>query len=129
MAKLRGSRILLVEDNEINQEIVVEILTKQQISVSTVDNGQQALDILTHEEFDAVLLDCQMPVLDGYETACEIRKQEIYDNLPIIALTASIMKGDRKKALTSGMNDVISKPMDPEKLFITLAKWIVTHSG
>jgi signal transduction histidine kinase/CheY-like chemotaxis protein len=129
LAKLRGSRILLVEDNEINQEIVVEILTKQQISVSTVDNGQQALDILTHEEFDAVLLDCQMPVLDGYETACEIRKQEIYDNLPIIALTASIMKGDRKKALTSGMNDVISKPMDPEKLFITLAKWIVTHSG
>lgn len=123
-ARLRGSRILLVEDNDINQELVRELLAMQDITVQSVYNGQEALERLDEEEFDGVLMDCQMPVMDGYEATRRIRQQERFRKLPIIALTANAMKGDREKVLEAGMNDHIAKPIDPNLVFTTMAKWI-----
>lgn len=122
--KINGSKILLVEDNEINQELVKEFLTRNNIKVQTADNGQQALDMLAGQEFDGVLMDCQMPVMDGYEATRKIRAQEKFRNLPVIAITANAMVGDREKALDVGMNDHIAKPIDPDNMFMTMAKWI-----
>ena len=121
---LHGSYILLVEDNELNQELAIDLLNSQAVSVRVANNGQEALDILKEEEFDGVLMDCQMPVMDGYETTIRIRKQDKYKKLPIIALTANVMVGDIEKACKSGMNDIISKPIRPNEMFKTMAKWI-----
>ncbi len=79
---------------------------------------------LAHNKFDGVLMDCQMPVMDGYEATRKIRGQEKYKDLPIIAMTASAMVGDREKALDVGMNDYIAKPIDPDEMYKTMAKWI-----
>jgi len=121
---LVGSRILLVEDNDINQELVYELLSNKGIEVETADNGQQALEMLVKKHFDGVLMDCQMPVMDGYEATRRIRQQAELKDLPIIALTANTMKGDREKVLDVGMNDHIAKPIDPDVMFQTMAKWI-----
>ncbi len=122
--QLRGSRILLVEDNEINRELVVELLQLNHINVVTVNNGLAALKQLEIESFDGILMDCQMPVMDGYEATRRIRQQEKFHNLPIIALTANAMKQDIARVLEVGMNDHISKPVDLDKMFLTMAKWI-----
>ena len=126
IAQLRNSKILLVEDNEINQELVMELLTMNGIKVKIVNNGQEALDILAKEKFDGILMDCQMPIMDGYETTSHLRKQEKLKNLPVIALTSNAMKGDKEKVLSVGMNDHIAKPIKPDAMFITMAKWINT---
>nr|WP_320192664.1 ATP-binding protein [uncultured Desulfobacter sp.] len=125
LAKIRGSRILLVEDNEINQDVAAGLLISHNIMVEIANNGQDALTILSDQEFDGVLMDCQMPVMDGYEATRKIREQEKFKGLPIIAMTANAMVGDRKKVLDAGMNDYIAKPIDPDKMFIIMAKWIV----
>ncbi len=124
LARLRGARLLLVEDNEINQELVLELLVAQGMTVQTAYNGQEALDLLAKEHFDGVLMDCQMPVMDGYEATRRIRSQEKFRELPIIAMTANAMKGDREKVLAIGMNDHIAKPLKPDAMFITMAEWI-----
>ncbi len=124
LEKIKGCKILLVEDNEINQELAMELLTSNHILVETADNGQEALKILEDHEFDGILMDCQMPVMDGYEATRKIRKQEKFKELPILAMTANAMVGDREKALDAGMNDHIAKPIDPDKMFETMAKWI-----
>jgi two-component system sensor histidine kinase/response regulator len=124
--KLRGARVLLVEDNEINQELAVELLESHGLRVSVVENGQEALDALDREEFDGVLMDCQMPVMDGYEATREIRKQPRFQSLPVIAMTANAMAGDKEKVLEAGMNDHIAKPIDEKVMILTMSKWITT---
>ncbi|MES9937150.1 MAG: transporter substrate-binding domain-containing protein [Sedimenticola sp.] len=121
---IRGARILLVEDNEVNQQVATELLELAQLVVATAENGQVALDRLKHEDFDAVLMDVQMPVMDGYTASMEIRKDPAYAELPIIAMTANAMAGDREKCLDAGMNDHVAKPIDPKEMYEALSKWI-----
>lgn len=125
LAKLRGSRILLVEDNEINQILAVELLNEAGIETTVANNGKEALDIILKEnEFHAVLMDVHMPEMDGYTATRMIRKHERFKKLPIIATTANALVGDREKCLESGMNDYLSKPLNIQKLFETLARFI-----
>jgi len=121
---LKGARILLVEDNALNQELAREILETNGLQVSIANDGQQAIDILQTQSFDGVLMDGQMPVLDGYEATRQLRKNERFKDLPIVALTANTMAGDRAKALACGMNDHIPKPINVSLLLETMAKWI-----
>jgi len=123
-ARLRGARILLVEDNEVNQEVALALLGSAGIDVSMARNGQEALDILASQEFDAVLMDCQMPVMDGYAATRALRRQPQRQSLPIIAMTANAMVGDRDAALAAGMNDHIAKPINVDEMFATLARWV-----
>ncbi|WP_177417977.1 ATP-binding protein [endosymbiont of Lamellibrachia barhami] len=123
-AKLRGAKMLLVEDNEINQDVAMELLVARGISVQWAINGQEALDMLEQESYDGVLMDCQMPVMDGYTATRKIREQKKFETLPILAMTANAMEGDREKVLAAGMNDHIAKPIDVRNLFCTMAKWI-----
>lgn len=125
MKKLAGAKLLLVEDNEMNQELAVELLQQAGIDVVVADNGQQAMDILNAtRDFDGVLMDCQMPLMDGYTATRELRKNPAFDKLPIIAMTASAMVGDREKVLAAGMNDHIAKPLNVEAMFNTIAHWV-----
>lgn len=124
VAKLGGAKILLVEDNEINQELALELLTIKGMIVTVANNGQEALDLLAEQAFDGVLMDCQMPVMDGYEATRRIREQPRFQSLPVLAMTANAMAGDREKVLAVGMNDHISKPIQLRELFTAMAKWI-----
>ncbi len=127
--KLAGSRVLLVDDNEINQDVVKELLHLVGTKVITADNGQHALDLLDRLPFDAVLMDVQMPVMDGLEATRRLRLQDRFTHLPIIALTASALSGDRERCLAVGMNDYISKPIYPETLYRTLLRWHTRRSA
>jgi two-component system, sensor histidine kinase and response regulator len=122
--KLRGAHVLLVEDNEINQELAIELLESGGLIVSLARNGQEALEALDRQIFDGVLMDCQMPIMDGYEATREIRRQPRFQDLPVLAMTANAMAGDREKVLEAGMNDHIAKPIDVSAMFITMEKWI-----
>lgn len=124
IAGLRGARVLLVEDNEINQELARELLTSNGIHVDVVYNGEEALKILGEQAFDGVLMDCQMPVMDGYTASRKIRQQERFRDLPIIAMTAHALAGDQEKVLAAGMNDHIAKPIQVVKMFAVMARWI-----
>ncbi|MDR2839499.1 MAG: response regulator [Azonexus sp.] len=125
MGRLQNARLLLVDDNELNQELVLELLNKAGVEAVLAKNGQEALDILSRDDrFDGVLMDCQMPVMDGYMTTQEIRKNPAWEKLPIIAMTASAMSGDREKVLGVGMNDHIAKPLDIGEMFVTIARWV-----
>ncbi|MFM2587829.1 response regulator [Vibrio sp. TBV020] len=119
-----GAKILLVEDNEINQEIAIELLTMAGLDVTTANNGQEAIDQVMQSEFDAVLMDIQMPVMDGYQATRTIRQQSQFDGLPIIAMTANAMSGDKERCLEAGMNDHLPKPINPQEVYQTLSKWI-----
>ncbi|MEP7100595.1 MAG: response regulator [Burkholderiales bacterium] len=123
-AALLGARVLLVEDNPINQEVARDLLGAAGVVLATADNGRQALDRLAHEDFDIVLMDCQMPVMDGYAATRALRQQTRWRDLPIIAMTANAMVGDREKVLEAGMNDHISKPIRVDEMFATLARWM-----
>jgi len=125
MAQLGGCRLLLVEDNDMNQELATELLSQAGIEVVVANHGQEALDILAQDtRFDGVLMDCQMPIMDGYTATREIRKQEALKSLPVIAMTANAMAGDREKVLAAGMNDHIAKPLNVGEMFNTIAKWM-----
>jgi CheY-like chemotaxis protein len=121
---LAGAHVLLVEDNPINQELARDLLGGAQIMVRVAGNGREAIDMLARQRFDAVLMDCQMPVMDGYDAARELRRDPKWRDLPIIAMTANAMVGDREKVLAAGMNDHIAKPIDVVEMFATLARWI-----
>ncbi len=150
---LRGSRILLVEDNEINQQVAREILVGGGLEVTVVENGQEAVNAAKVNHYDAILMDIQMPVMDGYAATREIRKWEEgirnaeggsrnengmnsslkseirnpkseIEGVPIIAMTAHAMSGDEQRSLEAGMNDHVTKPIDPDRLFATLQKWL-----
>ncbi|MFJ3050050.1 response regulator [Pseudomonas nitroreducens] len=125
LASVAGSRMLLVEDNELNQELAMELLGDAGIEIVLACNGQEALDRLAVDQrFDCVLMDCQMPVLDGYAATRALRLRPELEQLPIIAMTANNMAGDRELALAAGMNDHIAKPIDPPAMFLTLSRWI-----
>jgi PAS domain S-box-containing protein len=126
---LAGARLLLVEDNPVNQELACELLRRAGIDTVVADNGQRALELLERQAFDGVLMDCQMPELDGYETTRRLRQDPRFAQLPVIAMTANAMVGDRDKALAAGMNDHVSKPIRQSLLFGTLARWIVPASA
>jgi PAS domain S-box-containing protein len=121
---IRGANVLLVEDNEINQQVAQEILEGAGIKVSLANNGQEAIDVIQGNEYDAVLMDIQMPVMDGYTATGKLRQDQRFKELPIIAMTAHAMAGDADKSLAAGMSDHVTKPIDPDQLFATLQKWI-----
>ena len=140
---IQGAQLLLVEDNEINQQVAREILEGAGLNVALANNGQEAVNAVKENEYDAVLMDVQMPVMDGYtatrkirEWETEVREQRTEDRsqdsapspqsseLPIIAMTAHAMAGDEDKSLQAGMNGHVTKPIDPDQLFATLQKWI-----
>ncbi|HEY9065062.1 MAG TPA: response regulator [Burkholderiaceae bacterium] len=122
--RLAGARMLVVEDNVINQDLAVELLTDAGMVVTVAGDGREALALLERQEFDGVLMDCQMPVLDGYETTRAIRAQPHLRHLPVIALTTNVMAGDRERAFASGMNDHVPKPIDVDRLFEAIARWV-----
>ncbi len=150
---IQGAQVLLVEDNEINQQVAKEILEGAGLNVTLANNGQEAVNAVKESNYDAVLMDVQMPVMDGYTATRKIReweggmrnaecgmenkigensdlKSKIRDpkskikNIPIIAMTAHAMAGDEDKSLQAGMNGHVTKPIDPDQLFATLQKWI-----
>ncbi|MBW1979919.1 MAG: response regulator [Deltaproteobacteria bacterium] len=125
LENIRGAQVLLVDDNAINQQIAQEILEGAGLKVTVADNGQEAVNAVQEKEYDVILMDLQMPVMDGFEATRKIRssRAEIRD-IPIIAMTAHAMKGDREKCLEAGMNDHVTKPIDPEQLFAALVRWI-----
>jgi two-component system sensor histidine kinase/response regulator len=123
IARTRGTRVLLVEDNEINQEVAIGLLEDAAIQVDLAENGEIAVRMSRQNDYDVVLMDMQMPVMDGIEATREIRSDPRLRNLPIIAMTANAMATDREKCLDAGMNDHIGKPIDPDQLFSVLLRW------
>ena len=126
-SQLTGLDVLLVEDNDINQELAIDLLEEFGVNVSVAVNGEEALDWLAKKDFDGVLMDCQMPELDGYNTTRMIRSDsrlEHYQDIPIVALTANAMSGDKEKCLDAGMNDYLSKPIDPDAMSGKLRYWL-----
>jgi len=119
---LRGIRILVAEDNPTNQEIALAILKGAGIVVEIAKNGKKAVEALQRSRFDAVLMDIQMPEMDGYEATRIIRKDPKFKSLPIIAMTAHAMKGDEEKCLEAGMDGYVSKPISQDRLFHTIWK-------
>jgi CheY-like chemotaxis protein len=119
-----GRRVLLVEDNEINRELAVDLLSDLGIQVEVAENGKQGLEKATHEDFDLVLMDIQMPEMDGLTATRLIRAEQGFADLPIVAMTAHAMSGDREKSLAAGMNDHLTKPIDPQKLIESLSYWM-----
>jgi two-component system sensor histidine kinase/response regulator len=128
-SSIRGSRILLVEDNDINQEVAIGQLEEAELFVDLAENGAEAIRMVRGNEYDAVLMDMQMPVMDGIEATKVIRSEALFQDLPIIAMTAAAMAIDREKCLKAGMNDHIAKPIDPNQLFGTLLRWIKRPGG
>jgi signal transduction histidine kinase/CheY-like chemotaxis protein len=122
--RLRGSRVLLVEDNPVNCEIAVALLHMAEVEVTVAHDGREALAIVDEERFDAVLMDCQMPVMDGYEATRALRERPGGQALPVIAMTANALVSDREEALAAGMNDHIAKPIVVDDMFATLMRWI-----
>jgi two-component system sensor histidine kinase/response regulator len=124
VSRVRGARLLLVEDDEINQQVAREMLESFGIQVTLAENGKDAIALLGKETFDGVLMDMQMPVMDGISAARAIRKNPQLADLPIIALTANVMVREQTEILAAGMNDHIGKPIDPDRLVAILAKWV-----
>jgi two-component system, sensor histidine kinase and response regulator len=124
-ADLNGLRVLLVEDNPFNQQLAKALLADAGIVVRIAEDGMDALDALCQERFDAVLMDMQMPKMDGLEATRKIRENPAWADLPIIAMTANAMTGDKESCLAAGMNDYLSKPLHYKAMYDTLARW--TH--
>jgi two-component system sensor histidine kinase/response regulator len=123
-AELAGRRVLLVEDNAVNRELATELLSDLGILVSIAANGREGVDRVAAEPFDLVLMDIQMPVMDGLTATKLIRTDERYNKLPILAMTAHAMSGDRERSLDAGMIDHITKPIDPNRLLTALIRWM-----
>ncbi|QDL54414.1 PAS domain-containing hybrid sensor histidine kinase/response regulator [Rhodoferax aquaticus] len=125
LQKVRGAYLLLVEDNLVNQELALEIMQGAGIRVDVANNGAEAVAMVEKTAYDGVLMDCQMPVMDGFEATRLLRANERFATLPILAMTANAMSGDKEQCLAAGMNDHIGKPIDVNQLFNSLAKWVV----
>jgi CheY-like chemotaxis protein len=128
---LQGKKFLLVEDNIVNQKVATKILEKIGCSVDVADNGRIAVERYQANQYDMILMDCQMPEMDGYEATHEIRQIEADSgkHQPIIAMTAGAMEGDREKCLQAGMDAYISKPVRPNELLDVVRPWIHLDSG
>jgi len=123
----RSMRILLVEDNRVNQMVGVAILKRLGLQVTVASNGKEALRVVAQEKYHLVLMDVQMPEMDGYEATGKIRGNKdglTNPDVPIIAMTGHAMKGDAEKCLDAGMNDYVSKPVDPKVLAEVVEKWL-----
>ncbi len=124
LAAIRGARILLVEDNDINQQVARELLEDAGLAVDVADNGEIALDMVNRFSYDLVFMDMQMPVMDGVTATREMRRQPRLAHLPIAAMTANAMDQDRRKCLEAGMNDFLVKPIDPQDMWRLLVRWV-----
>ena len=134
LAPIRGARILLVEDNEINQQVACELLESVGMDVDVADNGQIALQSVEARSaeglpYDIVLMDMQMPVMDGVTASRVLRETHSAGELPIVAMTANAMQADRNRCLDAGMNDFVTKPINPEELWQALLTWIKLRDG
>jgi CheY-like chemotaxis protein len=125
---IQGARVLLAEDNPINQEVVAALLEHAGATVCRTGNGQEALDALLRERFDCVLMDIQMPVMDGLEAVRRIRADPRIAAMPVLALTANASDADRQACLAAGMDDFITKPIRAEALYAMLARWLPHRS-
>lgn len=126
---IRGARVLLVEDNELNQIVAVELLRDAGFVVDVADNGQMALDQLRQTSYDVVLMDMQMPVMDGETATRQLRQDPRLQDLPVIAMTANAMDADRQRCFAAGMNDHVAKPIEPAALWSALSRWIKPRPG
>jgi len=128
-ARLRGARVLVVEDNELNQQVAREILEEAEVSVDLACHGEQGLAMLQANAYDLVLMDMQMPVMDGLEATRRLRADPVLSHLPVIAMTANALLADRQRCLDAGMSDHIAKPIVPEQLWNTLERWLAPRDG
>lgn len=128
-APIRGARVLLVEDNAINQEVADTLLRKMGLHVTVANNGREAVERVEREPFDIVLMDLQMPVMDGFEATRIIRTAPEGKSLPIVAMTAAVFDSDRQAAIETGMNDHVGKPIDAQVLLGCLLRWIPPRNG
>ncbi|MDV7340669.1 ATP-binding protein [Terasakiella sp. A23] len=126
LTPIQGARILLVEDNELNQQVARELLENAKLFVEVAGNGHEAIQMLKGADFDCVLMDIQMPIMGGYEATRIIRSSQAHENLPIIAMTANAMVADRKAAISAGMDDHVAKPINVHTLFSTLLR-VIEH--
>ncbi len=124
LKSVQGARILLVEDNVLNQEVALGLLEEARFHVDIANHGQEAIEMIAMHDYDMVLMDMQMPVMDGLTATSQIRNDAIFQNLPIVAMTANAMQQDKDKCMAVGMNDYVVKPIDPDELFRVLLKWI-----
>jgi CheY-like chemotaxis protein len=120
----RGARLLLAEDDLFNQDVMLELLSETGMVVDVADNGKDALDKMLANDYALVLMDVQMPVMDGLTAARHIRQQTGKAQMPILALTAQALEEDRKLCMEAGMNDYLSKPVDPDMLYAVLLHWL-----
>jgi hydrogenase maturation protease len=120
----RGAKVLLVEDNEVNQMVATELLESEGVLVDVAGHGAEALDKVQKNHYDLILMDMQMPVMDGLEATRRIRNLPVGGDIPIIAMTANAFAEDRRRCFDAGMNDFLGKPVDPNALYATLARWI-----
>ncbi|HEY9520665.1 MAG TPA: response regulator, partial [Methyloceanibacter sp.] len=127
--RMRGARVLLVEDNEINQEVAIGQLEEAEVFVDLAENGAEAVRMVRENDYDVVLMDMQMPVMDGIEATRILRSDQRFATLPIIAMTANALVSDREMCLEAGMNDHIAKPIDPDQLFGVLLRWVKRPDG
>ena len=126
---LRGTRVLLAEDNRVNQQLIIEYLKRVDVNVTVVTNGREAVERVAEQPFDVILMDLQMPVLDGLDATRQIRKMVDKHDVPIIALTASAMPGDRERCLGVGMNGYVTKPVSKLDLYNNLLQWLKQTPG
>ena len=127
LEQLRGSHVLLVEDNELNQEVAMGLLETAGMQIDLAENGMVAVRKVGEKDYDLVLMDMQMPVMDGITATKAIRSNPKYLSLPIVAMTANAMDSDREMCLAAGMVDHVAKPIDPDQMFATIKKWIKRH--
>ncbi|MBF0125894.1 MAG: response regulator [Magnetococcales bacterium] len=129
VAGIRGARVLLVEDNEINQQVATELLEMAGMVVTVANNGAIGVEKAGGACFDAVFMDLQMPVMDGFTATRAIRRNVALEGLPVIAMTANAMASDREQCLAAGMNDHVGKPIVPREMFEVLARWVRPREG
>jgi two-component system, sensor histidine kinase and response regulator len=124
LAAIRGASVLLGEDNELNQQVATELLVDAGLEVDIARTGRDVVDMAQRKSYDIVLLDMQMPEMDGVEAAQALRAMPRFAVLPIVAMTANVMQADRERCLAAGMNDFVGKPIEPEALWQALARWV-----
>ncbi len=124
LTPIRGARVLLVDDSDLNLQVAGELLRQAKLYVEIAKNGRDAVDKATSMPFDCILMDVQMPVMDGYTATERIRAKGHLENLPVLAMTANAMQQDRERGAQAGMNDYIPKPIEPDELYSALLQWI-----